>query len=174
MPEKKTVKHDILKYYNYDIVFQEIPDEVTIAVNITNCPFKCPECHSQHLQKDIGLVLDEKEIDKLIEKYDTALTCFCFMGGDRYPFEVARLSRYIKSKYAEKNSEGNPYIKTAWYSGRDSFIDGFKVTDLNYIKIGPYIKEKGPLNKNTTNQRLYKIDIDGNKKDITSRFWKHI
>ena len=24
----------MLKYYNYDIVFQEVPDEVTLAVNL--------------------------------------------------------------------------------------------------------------------------------------------
>lgn len=26
----------MLKYYNYDIVFQEYPDEVTLAINLTN------------------------------------------------------------------------------------------------------------------------------------------
>ena len=39
----------MLKYVNTDIVFQEIPDEVTLAVNISNCPCRCPGCHSQYL-----------------------------------------------------------------------------------------------------------------------------
>ena len=28
----------MLKYANFDIVFQEVPDEVTLAINISNCP----------------------------------------------------------------------------------------------------------------------------------------
>ena len=42
-------------------------------------------------------------------------------------------------------------------------------TILDYYKIGPYIPEKGPLNKNTTNQVMYK-KVDGEWKDITYRF----
>ena len=36
----------MLKYAGYDIVFQEIPDEVTLAISLTNCPNRCPGCHS--------------------------------------------------------------------------------------------------------------------------------
>ena len=31
----------MLNYYNYDIVCQEIPDEITLAINITGCPNHC-------------------------------------------------------------------------------------------------------------------------------------
>lgn len=48
----------MIKYYNTDIVFQEIPGEVTLAINLTRCPFKCKGCHSTHLQQDIGEELD--------------------------------------------------------------------------------------------------------------------
>ena len=30
--------------------------------------------------------------------------------------------------------------------------------NFDYIKIGPYIKEKGPINKHTTNQRMIKFN----------------
>ena len=40
----------MLKYAGYDIVFQEIPDEVTLALNLSGCPNGCPGCHSPHLQ----------------------------------------------------------------------------------------------------------------------------
>ena len=36
----------MLKYVNTGIVFQEIPDEVTLAVNISGCPCRCHGCHS--------------------------------------------------------------------------------------------------------------------------------
>ena len=72
----------MLKYHNYDIVFQEIPDEVTLAVNLTNCPHRCVGCHSPHLREDIGEVLNEKAMDSLLKKYGKQITCVCFMGGD--------------------------------------------------------------------------------------------
>ena len=37
---------------------------------------------------------------------------------------------------------------------------------FDYVKVGPYIAECGPLNEPTTNQRLYY-----HGKDITFRFW---
>ena len=48
----------MLKYVNTDVVFQEIPDEVTLAINISNCPCHCPGCHSRYLWEDIGLSLE--------------------------------------------------------------------------------------------------------------------
>ena len=42
---------------------------------------------------------------------------------------------------------------------------------FDYIKIGPYIEKLGPLNKETTNQRLYKR-TDSGWEDITKMFWK--
>ena len=44
----------MLKYTTYDIVFQEFPDEVTLAVNLSLCPNGCPGCHSSYLQGDLG------------------------------------------------------------------------------------------------------------------------
>ena len=44
--------------------------------------------------------------------------------------------------------------------------------NFDYIKLGPYIEEFGPLNSKTTNQRFYKVS-DGELVDITSKFWKH-
>ena len=48
---------------------------------------------------------------------------------------------------------------------------GFKQL-IDYVKVGPYKEDLGPLNKRTTNQRLYKM-VDGVKIDITERFWKN-
>ena len=68
--------------------------------------------------------------------------------------------------------------KVGWYSGEED-IDFFKYGwSFDYIKIGPYKKDLGPLNKRTTNQRLYKIGRLYNqqliiKEDITNKFWTH-
>ena len=50
----------MLKYVNHDIVFQEFPDEVTLAVNLSRCPCACPGCHSTYLWGDNGEELNRK------------------------------------------------------------------------------------------------------------------
>ena len=145
----------MLKVASFDIVFQEIPGEVTLALNLSGCPCHCPGCHSPHLAEDIGELLTEELLDALINQYKGLITCVAFMGGDAEPTEVLRLAAHIKE------------LKTAWYSGRTHMPeDGF-----DYVKIGPYIEELGGLKSPTTNQRLYKR-VDDEWQDITSVFWK--
>ena len=149
----------MLKVASFDIVFQEIPGEVTLALNLSNCPCHCPGCHSQHLAQDIGEVVTEELIDGLLARYGNMITCVAFMGGDAEPDEVARWAEYVK----------NSGLKTAWYSGRTSFPRNPRV--LDFLKLGPYIEELGGLKSEKTNQRVYKREQDI-WKDITSVFWK--
>jgi anaerobic ribonucleoside-triphosphate reductase activating protein len=141
-----------------------IPDEVTLAINISNCPCRCPGCHSHYLWEDIGLPLDADAIDAFVQEYGDDITCIAFMGGDADPKAVNQLAQYIH--------EAHPEFKVAWYSGRIRISGAIKKTDFDYIKIGPFIKHLGPLKSPTTNQRLYRLTDDGTFEDITSRFWK--
>lgn len=143
----------MLKCYSYDIVCQEIPDEISLAVNISCCPNRCPGCHSPWLWEEAGEEMTEDMLTSLISGYSAAITCFCFMGGDAEPSEVERISRWIKSRW--------PHIKTAWYSGRAELPDGFDVKVLDYLKLGPYIEELGGLKSSDTNQVFYKVSPDG-------------
>lgn len=153
-----------LKYVNTGIVFQEIPDEVTLAVNISNCPCHCPGCHSTYLWQDIGQPLDTEAIDRLLSACGTDITCLCFMGGDAAPEEVNMLARYVHKAHKK--------YKVGWYSGRLRIPSTVDKRDFDYIKVGPYLRHLGPLNARTTNQRLYRQTADGTFEDITSRFWK--
>ncbi|MDR0755263.1 MAG: anaerobic ribonucleoside-triphosphate reductase activating protein [Prevotellaceae bacterium] len=155
----------MLRYVNFDIVFQEIPNEVTLAVNISNCPNNCEGCHSPYLREDTGEMLNENLIAAWIEKYGKAITCICFMGGDAEPCEVERLAAFIHAFTDRK-------IKTGWYSGQASLPDGISPANFNYIKLGAYFNHLGGLNKPTTNQRLYIVENE-TMTDITDRFWKH-
>ena len=62
-------------------------------------------------------------------------------------------------------------VKIAWYSGRQELSEDINLENFDYIKLGPYMEEFGPLNSRTTNQRMYKVH-DCELEDITSKFWK--
>lgn len=153
-----------MKYVNEQIVFSEIPDEVTLAINISGCPCRCPGCHSKYLWNDIGDVLTHEILDKMIEKYRGEITCVSFMGGDGCISDLNDVAYYMKNIH--------PELKLAWYSGR-TIVSPLVMKELfDYIKVGPYIAHLGPLNKPSTNQRLYKKIGYDQWKDITDRFWK--
>ena len=141
----------MLRYSNYNIVFQEVPGEVTLAVNLSGCPNGCKGCHSPYLQQNVGEVFNEYVLDVLLDKYGNSVTCICFMGGDSDPCEVERLSEIIHIK-----SNGN--IKTGWYSGKSNLPANVSILNFNYIKLGPYIEKLGGLNSPETNQRFYGIE----------------
>lgn len=180
-----------MKYLNYDIVFEEVPNEVTLAINITNCQHRCEDCHSPELREDIGEELTNEVIDKLIEE-NYGITCICFMGEGKNVDELKELVTYIREKYLDK-------YKLAVYSGRKAVDDWYfetfwvdfskdhdqiLVTYFDYIKVGPYKPEFGPLNKETTNQRMYVHNPFLNTSavindkvykcvmDITNSFWR--
>ena len=149
----------MIKYIKDDIkvVFSEIPDEITLAINVSNCQFMCKGCHSQYLRKDIGDELTTDVIDSLIKQYD-CITCVCFMGVGNDQVSLLNIGKYIKLKF--------PNLKLGIYYGnkiglKEDFFDIF-----DYVKLGSYIEELGPINKPTTNQRMYY-----HRMDITFKFW---
>lgn len=141
----------MLKCHNYDIVCSEIPDEVTLAINIAGCPNHCEGCHSPWLWEDAGEPLDEELMAGLLERYGSSVTCVCFMGGDCDPSGVERLARWLRAN--------SPRLKVGWYTGQERNPAEF--TWLDYLKTGPYIAALGDLRSPTTNQRLYRITPDG-------------
>ena len=158
----------MIKYLETLITFAEIPDEITLCINITNCPCNCNGCHSSYLSKDIGEELNNDVLDKLISD-NSGISCIAFMGGDSSPKEINDLAKYVKDKYP---------ISVAWYSGRLELSKDINLDNFDYIKLGPYIKELGPLTSKTTNQRLYQYGkffsdytIDKCWRDITYKFW---
>jgi anaerobic ribonucleoside-triphosphate reductase activating protein len=101
-----------------------------------------------------------------MEKYASAITCFCFMGGDKEPHQVAELANFIRLHY--------PEIKTAWYSGCARLPAGFDNRNFQYIKLGNYNEELGSLKSETSNQQLFRIQQDGRMKDVSYLFKKLI
>ena len=152
----------MLKYVDTLVTFSEVPNEITLAINISNCPCHCEGCHSSYLAKDIGTPLTFEELNKLIED-NKGISCIAIMGGDSNPLEVSNIAFYIKSIWDN--------LKVAWYSGRQELSKDINLKNFDFVKLGPYIKELGPLNSKTTNQRFYKVNSN-QLIDITKKFWK--
>ena len=156
----------MLKYVDSKVVFAEIPDEITLAINISNCPCHCEGCHSPYLADDIGEPLDLQHLTDLIDS-SRGISCVCIMGGDANPSEVDDIAQDIKEYY--------PELKVGWYSGRQELSKDINLENFDYVKLGPYMEKFGPLNSRTTNQVMLEIDvIQGKvfKKDITAKFWR--
>ena len=157
----------MLKFVDTRVVFQEVPDEITLAINISNCPCNCIECHSSYLAEDVGEELDKNAIRNLIHS-NKGISCICFMGGDSEPRYINYYASWIKEEF--------PSLKVAWYSGRQELYKNIDLRNFDFIKLGPYDEGKGPLNKRTTNQKFYKVFHFSTGRceliDITHEFWK--
>ena len=147
------------------ITFAEIPDEICLSFNISNCQNNCIGCHSAELRKDIGTELSPELLTDLISKND-GITCVLFLGEGKDQETLISLAETVKKAG----------LKVALYSGRvTEEIEDCLWNTFDYIKAGPYIEEFGPLNKETTNQRLFIIIKEKDifkKQDITFKFWR--
>lgn len=157
-----------LKYVDTLVSFSEIPDEISLCINISNCPNNCKGCHSSYLKEDIGEELNVESLYRLIHA-NAGVTCVCFMGGDQNPKLVNDLAFtvYLLSDKPRK---------VAWYSGNNNISDEIDLKYFDYIKIGGYNELFGPLTCKTTNQKMYKIthtEKDDVLNDITYKFWKN-
>ena len=141
----------MIKYIDTEVTLAEVPSEISLCISISGCTIHCPGCHSPHLWNDIGNILTIDKLDELIAANDD-ISCVCIMGGDHDVDTVYELGKHIKSRG----------LKSAWYSGVMRPLDDKLAEYFDYIKIGPYIENLGPLTKKTTNQRFYKItNING-------------
>ena len=157
----------MLKYTEAVIGFSEVPEEITLCINISGCPVHCKGCHSPYLWQDVGEELKPVTLSNLIAS-NLGITCIAFMGGDGNQQGVVELAHWIKN---------NTELKVCWYSGR--YFEDITVSYcyFDYIKVGPYEEDKGGLDKPTTNQRFYRVrhEMQGKEPvilfdDITSKF----
>ena len=150
----------MLRYIDTDIVFQELPDEVTLAINLSGCPCRCPGCHSKHLWGDGGECLTADALDAMVDREGGRITAVSFMGGDAAPCEVNTLAEHLRKRY--------PQLHTAWWSGRTTLSNHVDINNFDYIKLGPYLAHLGGLKSPNTNQHLYRVE-GAHLRDITSR-----
>ena len=151
-----------LKYLGYSVVLQEVPDEISLAINISGCPVKCQDCHSKYLWEYTGDYISD-DIYKILDIYGHMISCICFMGGNQNINELKELCSICK----------NLNYKTCLYTGYElnEHLKAFALKYLDYLKVGAFDKNKGGLNSPTTNQKMFKINKN-DLKDITYKFQK--
>jgi len=142
----------MLKFSSYDIVLQEVPNEISLCFTITGCQLACEGCHSQYIwNPDFGENLTPELFRKLIAKYRTTISCVLFMGGEWQIQELLQLIRTAKSEQ----------LKTALYTGLNLKQVQRKYShlldELDFIKTGKWISKLGGLSSSTTNQEFLDI-----------------
>lgn len=142
----------MLKYLYVKELFSEIPQEISLGISITGCKLHCRGCHSKELWEDIGRPLTVERLNEILDKHD-GVTCLLLLGGEH---DISALTELFY--HAHKR------VKTAWYSGLDKIPDSQQgiLHYLDYYKIGRYKQDLGGLDSKTTNQKLYKIEHQGN------------
>lgn len=139
-----------MKYANYQVTFREVPDEISLCINISNCPVRCADCHSKYLWEDVGQELTITVLHNLINM-NKGITCVCFMGGNQETEYLKTLIKQLRNGY--------PALKIALYTGNTrEYIDRDLILMLDYFKEGPYVKAYGGLDNPNTNQRFYKVE----------------
>ena len=137
----------LFRYCSEDVVFQEVPGEVSLAYTMTGCPVGCKGCHSvDSWPVGSGIVLTQEHLTGQLHRYQGLVTCVLFMGGEWRPEAL------IKSlKIAQTLG-----LKTCLYTGRESISLAIR-KHLSYLKTGPWIAERGGLDSPETNQRFYDL-----------------
>ena len=154
----------MLYYLEAGVSLCEVPNEKTLLIYISGRMNNCPECHYSELRKSNNGTILMNNYKKLIDIYLNYITCICFLGeGDnnlKTRSEFNELCAYARNKK----------LKTCLYSGRDCQIEKW-MNCFDYIKVGSYKKEKGPLTSKTTNQLFYKKTRNNSYVNITNMFW---
>jgi hypothetical protein len=164
-----------LYYYNPQITFREVPDEISLTIPTLCCNPCSSDCNSKFCwisnwkekkeELTLGCLLD------LIEKNE-GITCVTIMTSLNFK-TLDYLFSNIKFQY--------PHLKTALYVGanwedllQDIYFHTFNFQNLDFLKIGSFDKNFGPLDNSNTNQRFYKINHLCKGKDkfenITDKF----
>ena len=146
----------MIKYVQSMVTFEEVPTEVTLSLSISNCQNRCSGCHSPELRCNIGTELTNEVLDELINK-NNGISCVLLLGEGNDRSRLIDIAKRVRNEHK---------LAVALYSGRDN-VEEDVWNAFDYVKIGRYVASLGPINKVTTNQRLYKSG-----KDITNLFWK--
>ena len=87
----------MLRYSFPQIVLQEVPDEISLALSISGCPLKCRGCHSAFTwDQTFGDDLTDKVLHDLIKKHKH-ISCVLLYDGLHNVDRLIELFNIVKS-----------------------------------------------------------------------------
>lgn len=141
-----------MRFVSCRLVFQEVPDEISLAFLIAGCPVGCAGCHSAaSWNADRGEELSSATLEGLLDRHERVLTCVVFLGGEwAEDALVARLD--------EIRGRG---LKTCLYTGlEEQQVSEELKKRLDFLKVGPYRADLGGLRDPKTNQKFIDLRND--------------
>lgn len=135
-----------LRYFNITSTLQDVPNELSMCINIAGCPWQCEGCSWKKVTEGMTRYeLTITDLQNILRKDNNNHSCICFMGGD---WENDLI-------YFVKEAKTYGYKTCLYTGGKTIHTDLLKY--LDYIKVGAYKKELGGLDSPITNQRLLTI-----------------
>lgn len=151
-----------LYFTREEIVWQEVPNEVSLVFLISGCPLRCHGCHSADSWKsNLGKELSVDYLRKRLHQYAGMLTCVLFMGGEWQPETLLNLLRLVRHEFG---------LKTCLYTGFErNELPQFLFSELTFLKTGRWIAKLGGLDSRTSNQQF--MDLRTGEL-LNHLFWK--
>lgn len=141
-----------LPIYSENIVWQEVPGEVSLAFLIAGCPLRCKGCHSAQSWAGKGIPLDADGLQARLDRYRGLISCVLFMGGE---WQAQALCPLLQQAREEK-------LHTCLYTGLEQDdLPQELLPHLTYLKTGRFRAELGGLDNPNSNQRF--IDLRNGK-----------
>lgn len=138
-----------LRYHLEDVVWLEVPGEVSLTYLITGCPLRCKGCHSAATWKvGTGEPLTPEHFASRLQRYRHLITCVLFMGGEWLSEQLLPLLQQAREAK----------LKTCLYTGLEhDQVPHELLPWLDYLKVGPWRPECGGLDNPNSNQRFIEL-----------------
>jgi len=150
-----------LKFTIEQIVWQEVPGEVSLAFLFSGCQLRCKGCHSADTWKvGLGQELTVEYLESRLQRYAGLISCVLFMGGEWVPDELEKMLQTVAAAG----------LKTCLYTGLErGEVPPMLLPELSFLKTGRWLPERGGLDNPNTNQRFVDLATEA---DLTPLFWR--
>ena len=140
-----------LRFTTAQVVWQEVPGEVSLAFTLSGCPLRCKGCHSaQARNPNLGELLLVEDFLARLGRYRHLITCVLFLGGEWQPEQLLVFLKIAREQH----------LQTCLYSGAEAVAPQL-LPYLSYLKTGAWVAARGGLSNPNTNQRF--IDLRSNE-----------
>lgn len=141
-----------LRFSLEQVVWQEVPGEVSLAFTISGCPLRCKGCHSSAARNpETGQLLTAEYFLARLIQYRGLISCVLFLGGEWQPAALLELLHIARGQA----------LSTCLYSGYETVATSL-LPQLTYLKTGPWIEALGGLDSPSTNQRFINVKTQEN------------